>query len=97
MQSKVAKFHNNTSVQVEHCACDNAGTFCLVVSDKGAVYFGGVNKKGESGESGQWGSGCMWSCVQSRVLHNVEHCHCLRHMLVNVQCTVNVLVHGYMS
>ena len=40
-------------VQVEHCACDNAGTFCLVVSDKGAVYFGGVNKKGEAGEAGK--------------------------------------------
>ena len=41
-------------VQVEHCACDNAGTFCLVVSDKGAVYFGGVNKKGEAGEAGSY-------------------------------------------
>ena len=37
---------------MEHCACDNAGTFCLVVSDKGTVYFGGVNKKGEAGEAG---------------------------------------------
>jgi alpha-tubulin suppressor-like RCC1 family protein len=40
------------NVKVEHCACDNAGTFCLVVSDKGTVYFGGVNKKGEAGEPG---------------------------------------------
>ncbi|CAI8051400.1 E3 ubiquitin-protein ligase MYCBP2 [Geodia barretti] len=40
------------NVKVEHCACDNAGTFCLVVSDKGTVYFGGVNKKGEAGEAG---------------------------------------------
>lgn len=37
-------------VKVEHCSCDNAGSFCLVVSDKGVVYFGGTNKKGESGE-----------------------------------------------
>ena len=37
---------------MEHCACDNAGMFCLVVSDKGAVYFGGLNKKGEGGEPG---------------------------------------------
>ena len=37
---------------MEHCACDNAGTFCLVVSDKGAVYFGGINRKGEAGEAG---------------------------------------------
>ena len=39
---------------MEHCACDNAGTFCLVVSDKGTVYFGGVNKKGEAGEAGNF-------------------------------------------
>ncbi len=40
------------NVKVEHCSCDNAGSFCLVVSDKGVVYFGGINKKGESGENG---------------------------------------------
>ena len=40
--------------------CDNAGTFCLVVSDKGAVYFGGVNRKGESGEAGEsWAYTCI--------------------------------------
>ena len=33
------------NVKVEHCSCDNAGTFCLVVSDKGSVYFGGLDRK----------------------------------------------------
>ena len=36
--------------KVGHCSCDSSGSFCLVVSDKGVVYFGGTNKKGESGE-----------------------------------------------
>ena len=45
------------NVKVEHCSCDNAGTFCLVVSDKGAVYFGGLNRKGEGGEAGKGGGG----------------------------------------
>lgn len=40
------------NVKVEDCSCDNAGTFSLVVSDKGTVYFGGMNKKGEAGEAG---------------------------------------------
>ncbi|KAL5460457.1 hypothetical protein EMCRGX_G033908 [Ephydatia muelleri] len=37
-------------VKVEHSSCDNTGSFCLVVSDKGVVYFSGTNKQGESGE-----------------------------------------------
>ena len=37
-------------VKVEHSSCDSTGSCCLVVSDKGVVYFGGTNKKGESGE-----------------------------------------------
>lgn len=40
------------NVKVEHCACDSTGSFSLVVSDKGTVYFGGHNKKGEAGEAG---------------------------------------------
>jgi E3 ubiquitin-protein ligase MYCBP2 len=40
------------NVKVEYCACDNIGTFSLVISDKGVAYFGGINKKGESGEGG---------------------------------------------
>lgn len=40
------------NVKVEHCACDSTGSFSLVVSDKGTVYFGGLNKKGEAGEAG---------------------------------------------
>ncbi len=39
--------------KVAHCACDNTGTFSLVVTDKGVVYFGGLNKKGEAGEPGR--------------------------------------------
>ena len=41
------------NVKVEHCACDSTGSFSLVVSDKGTVYFGGLNKKGEAGEAGK--------------------------------------------
>ena len=41
------------NVRVEHCSCDNSGSFCLVVTDKGTVYFGGLNKKGEAGEAGE--------------------------------------------
>lgn len=37
--------------KISQVACDNTGSFCLVVSDKGVVYFAGVNKKGESGEN----------------------------------------------
>ena len=40
------------NVKVEHCSCDNTGTFSLVVTDKGVVYFGGLNKKGEAAEPG---------------------------------------------
>ncbi len=40
------------NVSVEYCSCDNAGSFSVVVSDKGVVYFGGVNRKGEAGEPG---------------------------------------------
>lgn len=40
------------NVKVEHCACDNTGTFSLIISDKGVAYFGGINKKGEAGEAG---------------------------------------------
>ena len=40
------------NVKVEQCSCDNAGTFSLVVTDKGVVYFGGLNKKGEAAEPG---------------------------------------------
>lgn len=36
---------------VKYCASDNTGSFAVVVSDKGGVYFGGVNKKGEAGEA----------------------------------------------
>jgi len=39
------------NVKVEYCACDSSGCFSLVVSDKGMVYFGGLNKKGEAGEA----------------------------------------------
>jgi len=41
------------NVKVEHCSTDNAGTFCLIISDKGVAYFSGINKKGESGENGK--------------------------------------------
>ncbi len=41
------------NVKVEHCSCDNIGTFSLVISDKGVAYFGGINKKGEAGEPGK--------------------------------------------
>ena len=41
------------NVKVEYCACDSSGCFSLVVSDKGMVYFGGLNKKGEAGEAGR--------------------------------------------
>lgn len=44
--------------KVEHCTCDNAGTFSLIVTDKGVVYFGGMNKKGEAGEPGK--GTCGW-------------------------------------
>ena len=37
--------------KIQQIACDNTGSFCLAVSDKGVVYFGGVNKKGEAAES----------------------------------------------
>ncbi len=40
------------NVKVKHCSSDNAGSCSLVISDKGVAYFGGVNKKGESGEAG---------------------------------------------
>ncbi len=40
------------NVKVEHCSCDNTGTFSLVLTDKGVAYFGGINRKGESGEPG---------------------------------------------
>lgn len=40
------------NVKVEHCSCDNTGTFSLVATDKGVVYFGGLNKKGEAAEPG---------------------------------------------
>lgn len=43
------------NVKVEHCSCDNSGTFCLVISDKGVAYFAGLNRKGESGEIGNRG------------------------------------------
>ena len=39
--------------KISHLACDSTGSFCLVISDKGVVYFGGVNKKGEAGENGK--------------------------------------------
>lgn len=42
------------NVKVEHCSCDNTGTFSLVVTDKGVVYFGGLNKKGEAAEPGTY-------------------------------------------
>ena len=35
---------------VQFCVSDNTGSFSLVVSDKGTIYFSGVNKKGEAGE-----------------------------------------------
>ena len=38
------------SMKVEHCSCNTAGTFSLVVSDKGAVYFGGLRNDGKAGE-----------------------------------------------
>ena len=37
--------------KVAFYACDNAASFCMVVSDKGVIYFGGLNKKGEAGEN----------------------------------------------
>ena len=43
----------DTKVKIASVAVDNTGSFCLVVSDKGVVYFGGVNKKGEAGENGK--------------------------------------------
>lgn len=36
--------------KVVYSACDFTGSYCHIVTDKGLVYFGGVNKKGESGE-----------------------------------------------
>ena len=37
--------------KIERIACDNSGSFCLAVSDKGVVYFSGTNKKGEAAEN----------------------------------------------
>ena len=37
--------------KVVYSACDVTGSYCHVVTAMGIVYFGGVNKKGESGES----------------------------------------------
>ena len=45
------------NVKVEHCSCDNAGSFSLIVTNKGSIYFGGLNKKGEAGEAGEEGKG----------------------------------------
>lgn len=39
--------------RVKFVACDNTGSFSLIVDDKGATYFAGTNKKGESGEVGE--------------------------------------------
>ena len=39
------------NVKVEHCSCDNTGSFSLIITDKGVAYFGGLNKKGEAGEA----------------------------------------------
>ena len=43
----------DAKVKIASVAVDNTGSFCLVVSDKGVVYFGGMNKKGEAGENGK--------------------------------------------
>ena len=51
------------NVKVEHCSCDNTGTFSLVVTDKGVVYFGGLNKKGEAAEPGVCAYVCMYVCT----------------------------------
>ena len=37
--------------KVVYSASDFTGSYCHIVTEKGTVYFGGVNKKGESGES----------------------------------------------
>jgi E3 ubiquitin-protein ligase MYCBP2 len=47
------------NVKVEHCSCDNTGTFSLVVTNKGVVYFGGLNKKGEAAEPGVYIHACI--------------------------------------
>ena len=58
------------NVKVEHCSCDNAGTFSLVVTDKGVVYFGGLNKKGEAAEPGP----CMYMYMYAKLVYiTVKH------------------------
>ena len=42
----------DAKVKIETIAVDNTGSFCILITDKGVVYFGGVNKKGEAGENG---------------------------------------------
>ena len=60
--------------KVEYCACDNSGSFCLLVTDKGTVYFGGVNKKGEAGENRKYNM-LICTCYLLK-------CTCL-HVIVN--------------
>ncbi|XP_011407139.1 PREDICTED: E3 ubiquitin-protein ligase MYCBP2-like, partial [Amphimedon queenslandica] len=41
----------DAKMKIESIAVDNTGSFCVLVTDKGVVYFGGVNRKGEAGEN----------------------------------------------
>ena len=47
--------------KVVYSASDFTGSYCHIVTDKGIVYFGGLNKKGESGESRKY-TGKSWLC-----------------------------------
>ena len=69
--------------RIVQCSVGHDGQHCLLVADDGSVFFVGVSRRGEDGDS----LGALW-CKHTRLLSS-EWCVCVSVYCVNARSTVS--------